>query len=200
MTNLITTDLAPAPSRARPTLFSTEMDAFLGKLPAWTTEANALAEEANTNAGTAAAAAITASADAITASAAAISAVNAPGTFATSTTSLTIGTGSKSLTIQTGKAFSVGQFVTIAYTTAPSNYMLGQITAYTSGTGALVVNVTVVGGSGTQAAWTIALAVSLLTAASTVEMEAGTETSLRTMSPLTVSQAIKAQRDRKSVV
>ncbi len=35
--------------------------------------------------------------------------------------------------------------------------MHGQITAYTSGTGALTVNVTAVGGNGTYAAWTIGL-------------------------------------------
>lgn len=85
------------------------------------------------------------------------SAINAPGTSATSTTSLTIGTGSKSLTIQAGKQFAVGQFVVIASTASPSNYMSGQITAYNSGTGALTVNVGMVGGSGTLAAWTVAL-------------------------------------------
>lgn len=76
---------------------------------------------------------------------------------ATSTTSLTIGTGSQSLTIQTGKHFQVGQPVRIAYTTTPANFMDGQVTSYNSGTGALVVNVTSVGGAGTQSAWTISL-------------------------------------------
>jgi hypothetical protein len=50
MTDTITTDLDPSPSRTRPTVFSAEMDTFLGKLPAWTTEANALAVDANANA------------------------------------------------------------------------------------------------------------------------------------------------------
>ncbi len=75
----------------------------------------------------------------------------------TSATSLLIGTGSKSLTIETGKNFQVGQPIRIAYTTTPANFMDGQVTSYNSGTGALVVNVTSVGGSGTQALWTIAL-------------------------------------------
>jgi hypothetical protein len=76
---------------------------------------------------------------------------------ATSTTSLTIGTGSQSLTIQSGKQFQIGQPVRIAYTTTPANYMDGQVTAYNSSTGAMTVNVTAVGGAGTQASWTISL-------------------------------------------
>ena len=76
---------------------------------------------------------------------------------ASSTTSLTIGTGSKSLTIETGKGYVAGQAVLIASTAGPTNYMAGQVTSYTSGTGALVVNVTATGGSGTFAAWTISV-------------------------------------------
>jgi hypothetical protein len=100
----------------------------------------------------------TAAADSASAAAAsATSALNAPGTNATSTTSLTVGTGSKSLTIQTGKAYSIGQVVVIASTASPGNQMTGIITAYTSGTGALVVDVQQTLGSGTLAAWTISL-------------------------------------------
>jgi hypothetical protein len=76
---------------------------------------------------------------------------------ATSTSSVTIGTGAKSFTIQTGKQFQVGQTVRIAYTTTPANYMDGQVTSYNSGTGALAVDVQAVGGAGTQALWTISL-------------------------------------------
>jgi hypothetical protein len=76
------------------------------------------------------------------------SAVNAPGTSATSTSPLTIGTGSKTLDIQPGKAFTPGQFVIIADQTTPANYMVGQITAHNNITGSLTVNVTVVGGVG----------------------------------------------------
>lgn len=91
------------------------------------------------------------------AAASALSAVNAPGTSATSTSSLTIGTGSKTLTIQTGKAFSVGQFVVVANTSTPTNYMFGQITAHDSITGSLTVNATETGGTGTFSAWTVSL-------------------------------------------
>lgn len=74
----------------------------------------------------------------------------------TSTTSVTVGTGSKALTIDTSKALGLGQFVTIARTSAPTTtYMTGQITAYNAGTGALTVNVVTTLGSGTFTDWTI---------------------------------------------
>lgn len=85
------------------------------------------------------------------------SAINAPGTSATSTTSVTIGTGSKTFTIQTGKAFSVGQFVIVSDQTTPANYMVGQVTAHNSSTGSLVISVSSTGGSGTLANWIVSL-------------------------------------------
>ena len=140
----MTITILPAPpTRADATNFNARADAFLSALPTFASEANALASEVNGYASTAAASAATAT--------------NAPGTSATSSTSLAVGAGSKSLTIQTGKALVVGQWVIIANTASPANWMHGQITAYTSGTGALTVNVTAVGGSGTYAAWTIGL-------------------------------------------
>jgi len=137
------TALPTPPSRTDAANFNVRAESFLGALPTFVTEANALATETNGYAASAAASASTA--------------VNAPGTNATSTTSLAIGTGSKSLTVQTGKAFVVGQWVTITSTASPANWMHGQITAYTSGTGAIVVNVGMVGGSGTIASWTVGL-------------------------------------------
>ncbi len=158
------TALPTPPTRGDPTNFATRADDFLSALPSFATETNLVASEVNTAnssaqtaASTATAAADTATTKAAEASASAASAVNAPGTSATSTTSLLIGTGSKSLTIQTAKAFVVGQFVIIASSASPSNYMIGQITSYTSGTGALVVNVSSIGGTGTLASWNIAL-------------------------------------------
>lgn len=135
--------LPAPPTRSDATNFNARADAFLSALPTFATEANSLASEVNGYASNAAASAATAT--------------NAPGTSATSTTSLAIGTGTKALTVQTGKAFVVGQWVTVTSTATPANWMHGQITAYTSGTGALTVNVTAVGGSGTYAAWTIGL-------------------------------------------
>jgi hypothetical protein len=76
---------------------------------------------------------------------------------ATSTSSVTIGTGAKSFTIQTGKQFQVGQTVRIAYTATPANLHGRPGHRYNSGTGALVVDVQAVGGAGTLALWTISL-------------------------------------------
>lgn len=78
---------------------------------------------------------------------------------ATSTTSLTIGTGSKSLTTQTGKAWIAGSWLYIVSSSSITNTMQGQVTAYNSGTGSLTVNVTSVSGAGTFASWAIGLSV-----------------------------------------
>lgn len=80
------------------------------------------------------------------------------GLSATSSASITIGTGSKSFAASAGSAFTPGQSVVIASTANPTNSMTGQITAYDSGTGNITVNVTSVSGSGTFASWTIGLA------------------------------------------
>lgn len=101
----------------------------------------------------------TASAGSATASAnSAASALQAATTSATSTSSITIGGGSKSFTLaQTGKTFIVGQFVSIADTTAPqTKWMLGAITAFVSGTGAITVSVTTSAGNGSGTSWAIA--------------------------------------------
>jgi hypothetical protein len=79
---------------------------------------------------------------------------NGPGYYATSSSSLAIGTGSKTFTTQSGLAYAANMRVRIAYNA--SNYMEGVCTSY-SGT-SLVVNVDRVVGSGTYASWTIGLA------------------------------------------
>lgn len=71
----------------------------------------------------------------------------------TSSTSLAIGTGSKTLTVQTGLGYVIGHPVRIASVANPSNFMDGIVTAYNSGTGSLTVDVLSVGGSGTIASW-----------------------------------------------
>jgi hypothetical protein len=128
------------------------------------------------------------------------SALSAPGTSATSATSLTIGTGSKTLTIQTGKSIVVGMFVMIADTGTPANYMAGQVTSYTSGTGELIVDVKSTGGNGTIADWTISLSAITFDAATTAEMEAATETAIRQMSPANIKTAIDANVVETSLV
>lgn len=78
-------------------------------------------------------------------------------TIGNSTTSLAISIASKSLTMETGKQFSVGQWVVVASKANPSNQMVGNVTAFNSAAGTMTVNVTLTGGSGTLADWTISL-------------------------------------------
>lgn len=166
------TPLPTPPSRSDPNNFSMRADEFLGALPTFATEANALATDVNakqvtatnaastatTQAGIATTQAGIATTKAAEAATSATTAINSPGTNATSTSSLLVSNGTKSLTIQTGKAYVVGQPVMIARTSSPSDtWMAGNITSYNSGTGALVVEVTIKEGTGTYTDWTISL-------------------------------------------
>jgi hypothetical protein len=74
---------------------------------------------------------------------------------ASSTTSLTVGIGSRTLVIQSGKAFAANQYVVIYEASNVANAMLAQVTSY-SGT-SLVVNAIATGGSGTHGDWSIVL-------------------------------------------
>jgi hypothetical protein len=76
-------------------------------------------------------------------------------TTTTSSSSVAIGTGAKSFTVQTGLGYVVGMTLRLAFDS--TNYMTGDITSYNSGTGALVMNITAVVGSGTRATWAISL-------------------------------------------
>jgi hypothetical protein len=75
----------------------------------------------------------------------------------TSTTSVAIGTGSKSLTMEADKLLQIGQWVNIASAADAVNFMFGQVRAYNTVTGGLVVEVSLVGGSGTYTDWVISL-------------------------------------------
>lgn len=162
------TTLPAAPDRQDdPANFATKADNLLGALALFVTQANTL--EANVNAkestattlaSTATAQATIATTKATEAAASAASALTNSATQATSVTSLSIGYGTKSLTLaQTGKSFVVGQWVTICDMASPSSrWMLGAITAFTSGTGAMTVEVPGgnFAGSGSYTGWTIA--------------------------------------------
>ena len=71
----------------------------------------------------------------------------------TSSTSLTIGNGTKSLTVGTGLSYTTQQDIVIAYDA--SNHMHALVTSYNSGTGVLVADVQHHTGSGTYTAWTV---------------------------------------------
>ena len=144
------TPLPTPPSRDDSANFASRADSFLAALPTFATEANATATEVNDNALSAAASALSAS------NSAAMTTIAGTGITGTSTTSLTIGTGSRSLTIETGKTFVAGMSVRIGSTSAPNtNFMDGTVTSYNPGTGDLVVNVLSIGGSGTFTSWTV---------------------------------------------
>ena len=133
----------------------------------------------------------------------------------TSTSSVAIGTGNKTFVTAGFYEWAVGMWVTITSAANPANYMFGQVTSWTTSTNTVIVDVDSVGGSGTLSDWTIALSSynpvgSYLTtadigvnvqeydpfistvAASQAEMEAGSSTELRTMTPQRVAQAIAA--------
>lgn len=77
---------------------------------------------------------------------------------ATSVTSLTIGAGTKSLTIQAGKTFAAGDFVKISSTASPTTkWMWGTVTSYNSTTGAMVAVTTEYGTIDTLTSWNVAL-------------------------------------------
>jgi hypothetical protein len=122
----VTTILPTPPSTSDPANFDARADAFLGALQPFSVDMNALA----TNLGGAQ-------------------------FIGSSSSSVAVGTGSKSFAATTGLSWAIGQPLMIASAADPSNYMTGQVTAYNSGTGALTVNVASDGGSGTHADWVI---------------------------------------------
>ena len=81
------------------------------------------------------------------------------GLVATSTTSASIGTGAKSLTIQGDKNFAAGQFVIAYQTSNIANFMIGVADSYNGDTGAIAFTVASgdTGGSGTITDWTVAV-------------------------------------------
>lgn len=83
---------------------------------------------------------------------------NGAGYGGTSSTSLSLGTGSKTLTTQTGLAYLVGDIVRLKYVTDPAQWMEGAVTAYNSGTGSLTFTSAIYVGVGTYSSWNLSLA------------------------------------------
>ena len=136
--------LPAAPQRGDiPSNYADIADAFTAALPGWGTAINTFGNW------------MQAQADLITSGFTA--AIAAPGTSGTSVTALRITAGSCTLTTQTGKDWVVGMTMIIAATAAPTNRMIGVITAYDSETGSLVVEVAIVEGTGTYDSWTVSI-------------------------------------------
>mgnify|MGYP003525153983 FL=1 len=162
------TPLPTAPSRSSdPSTFADDADTWVAALATFTTEANALQTDVNAKqvladasadaAALSEAAAELAEANAV---AAASSAINSPATYATSTSSITPAIGTNAFTLaQTGKAFVVGQFVTVADATTPTTkFFNGAITAFNSGSGAITVTAIVVVGTSSGSNWVVTAA------------------------------------------
>ncbi|MBO9377920.1 hypothetical protein GG804_14190 [Sphingomonas histidinilytica] len=137
------TPLPTPPSRDDPANFATRGDAFLGALPGMVDEMNGALEYV--------AGSVQAAQNAAAAASASV------GTTGTSTTSLTIGTGAKTLTIETGKVFVAGQWVVITHSANGANQMVARIDGYNSATGVMAVTVSRATGSGTAASWIVGL-------------------------------------------
>lgn len=151
------TALPPAPSRADPVTFADKADDWVAALELFTTEANELQEDVNAKQFQVSEDAITAADAAIEAAFSAATALNAPGTQATSVTTLSLSIGSKSITLlQTGKAFTEGQWVAVTSRNATDNWMIGRITSYDSVNGLMDVDVSQFSGSISDNSWTIA--------------------------------------------
>jgi hypothetical protein len=122
------TALPSPPSTLDPENFASEMDDFLAALPTFVDELNSFASTA-------------------------VLAVSA-----TSTSSVVLGTGLKTFTVQTGKGFLPGMDLVAAYTVTPTIRMLAVVYTYNSATGELVLDVyDEVGAAGTYADWTFSI-------------------------------------------
>ena len=78
---------------------------------------------------------------------------------ATSSSSVTIGTGSKTFILnESYRAFTIGSKVRVSDRANPAvNYMIGTVTSYNDSTDELVIAITTIGGSGTISDWAIGL-------------------------------------------
>lgn len=120
--------LPPAPSRDNPGPFAAQSDALLAALAGFVDDCNALQQS-----------------------------LIFVGTTGQSSTSLSVGSGPKTLTASTGKAWVIGAWVHLVSAGGIGNVMVGQVQAYDVDTGALQVNVGAFAGSGTYSDWLIGL-------------------------------------------
>lgn len=77
---------------------------------------------------------------------------------AASTSSVAIGTGTKTFVVVADRQFAVGQDWIAASDAAPSvDYMYGKVTSWNAGTNTVIIDVYLAGGSGTHTDWTLSL-------------------------------------------
>jgi hypothetical protein len=133
--------LPTVPSRGNAATFNTLFEAFLSALK------NDFVPEVNTVAGE------------INSAAASAGAAVATALVGTSSTSVTVGTGSKTFTVASpaSKLFQSGQYVTASSVGTPGSYMHGIVVSYSTSTGALVITSSTTSGSGTYTDWAISI-------------------------------------------
>lgn len=170
---------APDPATDTPANFSIKaaamvlaMKAMVLELQTWAGQVNTVKGEINVSAAATAADALATAADAIATAAdrvqTGLDVVSAAGSAATaasyatslsgtSATSVAMGTGAKSFTATTGRQWDVGQFLSIASSGTPADYMIAQVTSYNDGSGALVVNSLYASSGATHSDWSITL-------------------------------------------
>lgn len=120
-------DALPSPPlRSDPLNFAQKAENFMNALPKFADQANALE-----------------------------SSIIAATNTATSTTSLSVSAGTKSLTASTGKSFGVNSRVTLVSTSDQTKAMNGLVQDYNSSTGAMTFNCEYFTGSGTASDWFI---------------------------------------------
>lgn len=145
--------------------FNTDVQTFLNEIDGFVTDANAVVSALNTlktQLNTLSGQINTVSGEvngyaASAASDAAIAASYADSIIATSTSSVLIGTGTKTFTVEAGKQFAYGQFVTVVRTGYPTYFMCGAVTSYSGTTLTISVPTNGTGGSGTYASWSISV-------------------------------------------
>lgn len=164
------TPLPTPPSTDDPTNFDARADAFLGALPTFATEANALAVDVSDDAAQVAA-------DAISIAAAALVAVDAAGFVATSTSTLTVNAGTKTIHFDAAKPKLAVATYQVAIVLASDNSikMIGNVNT-TDGSDDITATVVSSGVSGSgsySGPWLIIAGAFLGTGATAQEMWAG---------------------------
>lgn len=183
---------SPAPQTSDPANFQTRADALMAALPTMVTEENLAIAAMNTVAGE-----VTASAAAADASA--LTAVGVAGYLRRSTASLTIGTGSKSVTglnSPSAASFANGDQVSLIDATNDTNRMWGAVSSANMAAGTMTVTVsgTDFAGSGTGLTnWIVVLkSLERLASATAAQVRAGTS-SATAVSPLALAAAAAFQ-------
>jgi Protein of unknown function (DUF2793) len=116
-----------------------------------------------------------------------------------SSSSVMIGTGSKTFQLAAAHGWKSGTPVRIMSSAAPTtNFMDGALSADESGTASITVNVTAATGSGTFASWTILVLASATTVASPPLGESGGGTGATTFAVARTNQQVPRMRRVKS--